>query len=137
MIFLGESLRAVLGDLNEFIEDSAVIAATAYVCARGSVLHGVFRDKRTLAETLRLGLIFGAIAATEVLFPEERYPFMTDTLTTAFVTYMAGPLMGLVCAVVVTLAAFAFEPSLAACFRTVDVMAVVAVAGAVDRKSVV
>jgi signal transduction histidine kinase len=103
-------IAASLKILNDFIEDSAVIAATPYLLGRGWILSAIFRDRMTKREAVRLGLVFGAVAVTEVIFPGQRYPYVTDTLTVGFAALAGGPLVGAAAAAVVCAGAIAFQP---------------------------
>lgn len=127
-------ISASLKILNDFIEDSAVIAATPYLLGRGWILSAIFRDRMTKREAVRLGMVFGFVAVTEVIFPGQRYPYLTDTLTVGFAALAGGALVGCVAAAIVFLGAIVFQPWPDWIIRTASVLLVVIV-GSLFRRA--
>lgn len=78
--------------LNAFIEDTCVIAVIAYLLARGSVLELLSspHKKRTSNQNLLLGLLFGVIGVSEIVFPGARSPYVVHTLLVTFATLCGG-----------------------------------------------
>lgn len=127
-------LPASLKITSDFIEDTSVVVVFAYLLARGGILPTLFREHATRAGRLRAGLVLGAIALTEVLFPNERYPYIIDTLATTFAMFTAGPLAALTCAAVASIGEFAYVMLHIIdhhewLLRTADVFAAMVVAG--------
>ncbi|MGO8671320.1 MAG: sensor histidine kinase [Capsulimonadaceae bacterium] len=128
------TLHSYLPTINDFIEDTSVIVATAYGLGRGLPLSVLFQDRVKRRDAVLVGALLGAIAATEVIFPGERYPYLTDTLTTGFATLTGGPLVGLVCAGVVSLTALCVPLPHFSLMRVVDVLLTVVVCGPLRRR---
>ncbi|BDI33863.1 sensor histidine kinase [Capsulimonas corticalis] len=107
---LESSVRHVLTLLNAFIEDTSVIVMVAYLLTRSpAALELLEQRRRTPFETVRLGVIFGIAALTEIVFPGARYPYVTDTLIITFVALTVGIRVALVCVAFVVLGALSLE----------------------------
>jgi signal transduction histidine kinase len=91
-----------LATINAFLEDTGLLTATAYLLARGRMLTCFFERHIPTVEMVRIGVILGAIGLTEVVFPGDRYPYITDTLMTTLAVMMGGARIGLVCALVIS-----------------------------------
>jgi LytS/YehU family sensor histidine kinase len=99
-------MDAIIGAINAFIEDTAVLVMVAYLLARGRVLRLLFRERLTLWEASYLGMILGLVGVTEAIFPGARFPYTTHTLIVTFAT-LAGTLpVGLMAAAVAALGGF-------------------------------
>ena len=107
-------MHGFLSIFNAFIEDTCVIVAVAYLLTRSRLLGWLRDTPRTRRETLQIGVILAAVGLTEIVFPGARAPYVTDILIVAFATFTAGFSVGLVCAVLVTLAGFCLLPFISA-----------------------
>ncbi|HLJ57183.1 MAG TPA: histidine kinase [Chthonomonadaceae bacterium] len=97
--------------INAFIEDTCVIIVVAYLLARGRMLAMVFDERRTRQQLFGLGVVFGLIGITEIVFPGARYPYVTNTLIVSFAAYMVGLLPALVATVLIALLSLLFQPA--------------------------
>ena len=94
--------------INRFLEDTSVLITLAYLLTRGAVLPRIFEAKRQWRDQLALALIFGLIGGSELVFPGDRYPYVTYTLAVAFAGYAGGWALGLLtCFVMMLLATVA------------------------------
>jgi hypothetical protein len=98
-----------LDTINAFLEDTGLITALAYVLARGRILSFWFQERTKSHEAVRTGLILGAIGASEVIFPGDRYPYETDTLMIALAVLTGGPIVGAISAMTVSIVAIALQ----------------------------
>ncbi len=83
--------------LNRFMEDSCVLVTLAYLLSRGA-LPSVFDPARSRRDQIIQAVVFGLLGASEILFPGDRYPYITFTLATAFAGYTGGLTLGLLTA---------------------------------------
>jgi len=77
----------LLPNLNSFLEDTSVIVALAFLIVRGRALN-LFRRERPYPVVL--GVILGAVACTELLFPGERMPYRMHSLILGFASLECG-----------------------------------------------
>ena len=87
--------------LNAFIEDTCVIAVIAYLLARGRVLVLLFSTEKRLNQKIVLGLLFGLIGLSEIVFPGARSPYVTHTLLVTFATLSGGFPVGVTSAITI------------------------------------
>ncbi len=80
-----------------------MIVAAAFLIVRGPL-------ERLLGNQLLAGLAFGAIAASEAIFPNARFPYASHTLACGFITSAAGWRAGSASAVVAIFASLIFNP---------------------------
>lgn len=90
-------------DINDFLEDTCIVMVLAYLLSRGNLLITLFDVKRRRRDQIALAIIFGLIGGSEMIFPGERYPYVTFTLASAFAGYAGGLLLGILTASVMTL----------------------------------
>jgi len=88
--------------VNAFIEDTCVIAVIAYLLARGRMLMLLFGDKPTQSRSIAMGLVFGLIGLSEIVFPGDRSPYVVHTLLVSFATIVGGFSVGLAAASTIT-----------------------------------
>lgn len=99
-----------LDTINAFIEDTGVIVALAYLIARGQALSAMFLRTLEARPAIYVGTIFGCIGLTEVIFPGDRYPYVTDTLITTLAALTGGLNGSLMCTLVISLGAVFLQP---------------------------
>jgi len=78
-----------LSTFNAFIEDTCVVGTVAYGLTRTKAL-GAFFDGSTPERRTLLGLIFGVLASTEVIFPGARSPYVFHTLIIVLAQFAGG-----------------------------------------------
>jgi hypothetical protein len=105
--------------INSFIEDTSVLVAGAFLFVRGPM-------ERLIKTGAWLGVLAGAFAASEAVFPGDRFPYAPHTLACAFATTIAGPIAGAISGGVAIIAAMALLPSGAANVITAQVLVTVA-----------
>jgi len=88
--------------LNAFIEDTCVLVVIAYLLARGRMLGLLLGDTRGRNGVL-LGLLFGTVGCTEVIFPGARSPYMLHTLIVSFATVLGGIRTGMAAVITILL----------------------------------
>jgi len=74
---------------NAFIEDTCVVGTVAYGLTRTKAL-GAFFEGSTPEKRTVLGLIFGVLASTEVIFPGSRLPYVFHTLIICLAQFAGG-----------------------------------------------
>ena len=89
--------------INRFLEDSSVLATLAYLLSRGPLLPRLFLEKRRRRSQFLHALIFGFLGGSELIFPGDRYPYVTFTLAAAFSGYVGGYSVGILTCGVMTL----------------------------------
>jgi hypothetical protein len=77
--------------VNSFLEDTAVLVATAFLIVRGPF-------ERMLANPILSGVAFGVLAGSEAVFPNSRFPYASHTLGCSFIAALAGWRAGLIAA---------------------------------------
>ena len=89
---------------NSFIEDTCVVVTVAWGMTRVkgfvSFLGGESPDRRSL-----LGIVFGLLATSEVIFPGARSPYVFHTLIVCLAQFIGGPVVAMWVVAVATLAA--------------------------------
>ena len=80
--------------INRFLEDTCVITALAYVISRGVLLPRLFDSEQKNRDLFVLALIFGLAGGSELVFPGDRYPYVTFTLMASFAGYAGGLKLG-------------------------------------------
>jgi len=80
--------------INRFLEDTCVITALAYVISRGALLPKLFNSQQRNRDLAILALIFGLAGGSELVFPGDRYPYVTFTLMASFSGYAGGLKLG-------------------------------------------
>jgi len=75
--------------INAFIEDTCVVGAVAYGLTRTKALAAFFEGSTPEKRTL-LGIIFGVLASTEVIFPGDRRPYVFHTLIICLAQFAGG-----------------------------------------------
>lgn len=78
-----------LSTFNAFIEDTCVVGTVAYGLTRTKAL-GAFFEGSTPERRTVLGLIFGVLASTEVIFPGARSPYVFHTLIIVLAQFAGG-----------------------------------------------
>ena len=78
-----------LGTFNAFIEDTCVVGTVAYGLTRTKALGAFFEGSTPERRTL-LGLIFGVLASTEVIFPGARSPYVFHILIICLAQFAGG-----------------------------------------------
>ena len=78
-----------LDTFNAFIEDTCVVGTVAYGLTRTKAL-GAFFEGSTPEKRTMLGLIFGVLASTEVIFPGARSPYVFHTLIICLAQFAGG-----------------------------------------------
>ncbi len=101
--------------INSFIEDTSVLVAGAFLFVRGPM-------ERITKNGIWLGALAGAFAASEAVFPGDRFPYAPHTLACAFATTVAGPHAGTIAAVVATVVAVGLLPLSAANLIVIQVL---------------
>ncbi len=89
--------------LNAFIEDTCVIAVIAYLLARGRMLGLLYGDRPSRSRSIAMGLVFGVIGLSEIVFPGDRAPYVVHTLLVSFATTVGGFTVGLTAASTITI----------------------------------
>lgn len=117
-----------LDTINAFIEDTGVIVSVAYLIARGQMLHSLFRRSLDSRHVALVGAVFGGIGLTEVIFPGDRYPYVTDTAIATLAVLTGDVGVGLVCVLVISLGALVLQPWREFILTTVQVLLAVGVA---------
>ena len=74
---------------NAFIEDTCVVGTVAYGLTRTKAL-GAFFEGSTPEKRTVLGLIFGVLASSEVIFPGARSPYVFHTLIIVLAQFAGG-----------------------------------------------
>jgi sensor histidine kinase YesM len=80
---------AWLDTFNAFIEDTCVVGTVAYGLTRTRALGAFFEGSTPEGRTV-LGLIFGLLASTEVIFPGARSPYVFHTLIICLAQFAGG-----------------------------------------------
>lgn len=93
--------------VNRFLEDTSVITTLAYLLSRGTLLPRLFEAHRRRRDQFILALVFGLIGGSELIFPGDRYPYVTHTLAAAFAGYAGGWALGLLTCSAMTIFAIA------------------------------
>lgn len=78
-----------LDTFNAFIEDTCVVGTVAYGLTRTKALGAFFEGSTPEGRTV-LGLIFGLLASTEVIFPGDRNPYVFHTLIICLAQFAGG-----------------------------------------------
>jgi hypothetical protein len=78
-----------LDTFNAFIEDTCVVGTVAYGLTRTKALGAFFEGSTPEGRTV-LGLIFGLLASTEVIFPGARSPYVFHTLIICLAQFAGG-----------------------------------------------
>ncbi len=133
--------QQLFATLNAFIEDTCVLATVAYLLARSRPVASLLRPfsirKAVMIErpelAIRLGLILGLFATSEVIFPGARAPYESDSLIVCLAMFLGGwqaalPAAGVVCATAVILR------SPAAALQTCLLLSIVIVVSFVGRR---
>ncbi|MGO8671425.1 MAG: sensor histidine kinase [Capsulimonadaceae bacterium] len=119
--------------VNAFLEDTGLITATSYLLARGRTLSALFQVHLPTRETVRVGVLLGAIGLTEEILPGDRYPYVADTLMTTLAAMTGGVGVGLACAVVIILGSLIIQPTVDWSLTTVSVVLVVFIVSPLHR----
>ena len=100
-------MQSFLVALNSFLEDTCVLVVIAYLLTRGQILSLVFTEdeRRPWRDRLRAGLLLGAVGATEYLFPNQRAPYVPQTLFVTFAAVACGFRVSAITAFVILVAA--------------------------------
>lgn len=80
--------------INRFLEDTCVITALAYLISRGALLPRLFDNRQRNRDLILLAIVFGLAGGSELVFPGDRYPYITFTLMASFAGYAGGPKLG-------------------------------------------
>lgn len=78
-----------LDTFNAFIEDTCVVGTVAYGLTRTKALAAFFEGSTPEKRTF-LGLLFGLLASTEVVFPGDRSPYVFHTLIICLAQFAGG-----------------------------------------------
>jgi Histidine kinase len=103
-------LHSWLATLNAFLEDTCVIFSVAYLLSRGKTLSVVFRD-RGWKGSVATGLIFGLLGCSEIVFPNMRAPYVSDTLAVCVAMLVGGWAPSLMAIALVTVLAAVLDGS--------------------------
>ena len=96
-------MKLYLPVINAFIEDTCVLMVIAYLLARGRMLALLIANRVTGRRALTLGVVFGLVGITEVIFPGLRSPYVLHTLIITFATLIGGLRVGAIAIVTVIL----------------------------------
>jgi hypothetical protein len=98
-------MQQLMLTINAFVEDTSVVVVVAYLLTRGRVLQLLLSEHRGRSrDSILAGVLLGAAGATEYLFPNQRYPYVPQTLFTTFAALAGGPRVGVTAALVVLIA---------------------------------
>ena len=79
----------LLSTFNAFIEDTCVVGTVAYGLTRTRALGAFFAGSTPEGRTL-LGLVFGLLASSEVIFAGDRAPYVFHTLLICLADFAGG-----------------------------------------------
>ena len=112
-------MPVVLVTLNSFLEDTCVLVATAFVVVRGPF-------ERLTQLPVWMGLLAGALGASEAFFPGARFPYGPHILAATFATAAGGPIAGAISALVILAVAWTILPLASDLAITVQVLTTIA-----------
>ena len=96
-------MKPYLPVVNAFLEDTCVLMVIAYLLVRGRMLALLVAERITDRQALTLGVVFGLVGITEVIFPGLRSPYVLHTLIITFATLLGGLRVGSIAIVTVLL----------------------------------
>ncbi len=120
-----------LATTNAFIEDTCVIFAVTYLLSRGKTLESLVPVG--WRRSLTFGALLGSVAASEVVFPGMRAPYVSHTLVVCFASVLGGWLMAVPVIAIVTLCSLLINPLTMALDNVIVLTVVAAASIASDR----
>lgn len=101
--------------INDFLASTCVLIVVAYLLTRAPFVALLAPDRRTVRQSLLLGIVFGIVGVLELIFASERFPYDTYTLIVTLAALRGGWRTGFVTAGCIAVAAICFltEPALA------------------------